>query len=82
MLGGRWPDLTLVFDIDPAIGLARAGRQRFEAKGIGFHQCLRDAFAEIARREPQRCRLIDASGGVAVVAERVWAAVAPTVQAS
>ncbi|MGH7024160.1 MAG: dTMP kinase, partial [Caulobacteraceae bacterium] len=57
-----WPNLTLVFDIEPAVGLARAsGRAgaetRFEAKGLAFHERLRAAFLAIASGEPDRCRL-------------------------
>jgi len=65
-LGEARPDLTLVFDMPAAAGLARAaGRKdaenRFERKGADFHKRLREAFLDIARREPQRCVVIDAS---------------------
>lgn len=60
------PDLTLVLDIDVKIGLARAGSRmddesRFESKKLEYHQNLRQSFLEIARAEPDRCKLIDAS---------------------
>ncbi len=60
------PDLTLVLDLDPAQGLARAhsialGEGRFEEKGAEFHAKVRAAFLAIAAREPRRCALIDAS---------------------
>jgi len=74
------PDLTLVLDLDVAIGLerahARAGTEnRFEKFGPGFHEKLRQAFLDIARRYPDRCRVIDAAGPEDAVAERIFAAV-------
>ncbi len=76
------PDLTLVFDLPPEIGLARTiarggGEGRFEAKDLAFHRRLHAAFAEIARREPARCVVIDAFPDSASVAQSVWRAVAP-----
>jgi dTMP kinase len=73
------PDLTLVFDLDPEAGLARAhargGELRFESKGLGFHQRLREAFLAIARDEPQRCAVIDAKATIEAVEAAVWEAV-------
>lgn len=59
------PDLTFMLDLPVDVGLARAaarhgGEARFEAKGVAFHQALREAFLDIAAREPQRCRVLDA----------------------
>jgi dTMP kinase len=63
VVGQTVPDLTLIFDLDPEIGLARAkpSEDRFERKGAEFHMRLNAAFREIARGEPERCRIIDAS---------------------
>jgi dTMP kinase len=60
------PDLTLVLDIDPVLGLARSrgehvGEDRFERKDAAFHQRVREEFRAIAAREPSRCALIDAT---------------------
>jgi len=70
------PDRTLVFDLDPELGLARAlGRPdaeaRFESKGLDFHRRLRAGFLAIARDEPERCRIVDASGDPDAVEARV-----------
>ena len=82
IVGPTRPDLTLVFDIDPAVGLARAksrgdavAEDRYERKGLAFHQKLREGFLDILRREPKRCRLVDASQDVESVAEDVWSIV-------
>jgi dTMP kinase len=80
VIGDDWPELTLILDLPVAAGLARAAQrggaeQRFESKGLAFHQRLRAAFLEIAAAEPQRCRVIDADAAMEDVAEAVWAAV-------
>jgi dTMP kinase len=79
IVGRSQPDLTLIFDLDPKIGLERAqlrgGADRFEKKGLRFHQALREAFLEIAENHPVRCRLIDASGSVEEVAAQIRACV-------
>ena len=79
VLGETRPDLTLIFDIPPQIGLeraqARGGEMRFESKGLAFHQRLRDGFLGIARAEPGRCALVDATGSMDAVEAAVWSAV-------
>lgn len=81
---GLDPDLTLIFDMDPAAALERTRRRmsdlaedRFERKGIVFQARLREEFLAIAAAEPARCALIDAAQPPATVAGQVWAAVAP-----
>ena len=76
------PGLTLVFDLDPAIGLTRArsrgdavAEDRYERKGLAFHQKLREGFLDILRREPKRCRLVDAAQDVDAVSQDVWSIV-------
>ena len=81
---GLDPDLTLIFDIDPAAALERArsrvsdlAEDRFERKGQVFQARLREEFLAIAAAEPARCALIDAARPPEAVAGQVWAAVAP-----
>ena len=82
IVGDARPQLTFIFDLDPQVGLARASArgdgndQRYERKGLAFHAALRDAFAEIAARDPERCVVIDASLSRDEVAEIIWEAVA------
>jgi dTMP kinase len=71
------PDLTLVFDVDPATGLARARRRdgrdgRFEAADLGFHERVRAAYFEIARREGERVRIVRADAPPEAVFEAAW----------
>jgi len=71
------PDLTLILDIDPAIGLKRAAARRgiedrFEGKAFAFHTALRAAYLELAERFPERCGVLDASVTPDVLAEAAW----------
>ena len=64
---GTFPDLTLLFDIDPQIGLARiaanANREvnRLDLEKLDFHNKVRNTFLELAKRYPKRFVIIDAS---------------------
>jgi dTMP kinase len=78
---GVEPDLTLLFDLDPALGLARATARpgvelRFEDMGHAFQEKARAGFLALAARHP-RVRVIDADGDPASVAGRVLAVVTP-----
>ena len=81
-VGDLGPDLTIVLDIPPEIGLARATKRRgnaaidrFEGEAFDFHKKLREAYLELAEREPARCVVIDATGDPQSVANAVWATV-------
>jgi len=79
-IGDFRPDFTLLLDLPVETGLRRAGARgphesRFEKFDSGFHERLRQAFLDIAKRHPDRCTVIDASGGEEEVAKKVWAAV-------
>lgn len=65
--GPTQPDLTLVLDLDPRLALeralgrdARSGTSRFEAAGLEFQRRARAGYLALARREPNRVRVIDA----------------------
>ncbi len=78
--GALTPDLTLILDLPPEAGLARAqargeGEDRYERMGLDFHRRLRAAFLEIAAGEPERCMVVDADGDMETVAERIKSAV-------
>ncbi|HEY3694816.1 dTMP kinase [Phenylobacterium sp.] len=81
VLGPVRPDLTLILDLPVEDGLARAGGRgdaetRFESKGQAFHARLRQAFLDIARAEPKRCTVIDATLPPDAVEAAIWAVVA------
>lgn len=61
---GLQPDMTLLFDVAPEIGRARAvpgvGRDRFEREGAAFYERVREAYLRRAREAPARVRVVDA----------------------
>ncbi|NLE21628.1 MAG: dTMP kinase [Actinobacteria bacterium] len=75
-LHGLLPDLTILLDVDPVVGLARAGGagDRIEAEGLEFQERVAAGFAALARRWPERVRLIDGFRSVELVAADVEAA--------
>lgn len=75
-VGEYVPDLTLVFDLDPRIGLERArGRElfdRMENQSLEFYERVRQGYLELARRQPDRVKVIHAGHEVENVARQVW----------
>ena len=67
-INGMMPDMTLILDLDPTEGLRRATARRgqdvadrFEKETVEIHQRRREIYLSIAKSEPERCVLIDAS---------------------
>lgn len=78
-VGDTRPDLTIVLDLPPEVGMARANARRgaaaadrFESQDGVFHAGLRQAFLEIAREEPGRCVVVDAGRSPQEVADDIW----------
>ncbi len=81
-VGDLIPDLTIILDVTPDVGLRRASQRRataavdrFEVEAFDFHKKLREAYLELAEREPKRCVVINSGADPATVAEFVWSAV-------
>ncbi|MBT6313623.1 MAG: dTMP kinase [Alphaproteobacteria bacterium] len=84
-MAGFKPDLTLMLDIEPEAGAARAGERAraagqtvldvFERRPIAFHEAVLSAFRDIAAQEPERCIVIDASATPDIVAAAIQNAV-------
>ena len=88
--GDTRPDLTLLFVIPPELSeerrLARQAvmafmRDRFEEADRGFFERVERGYAAIAAAEPDRVRVIDASGSLESISFAVWGIVAPIVEA-
>jgi len=79
VVGDNGPDLTIILDMPAEEGLRRAtsngGETRFEEKGVAFQARVREAFLQIARENPARCVVVDASGTIEEVGANVSAAV-------
>ena len=79
-VGAFRPDLTVMLDLPVETGLERAAARRgsetrYESLPMDFHRRVRAGFLEIARREPKRCIVIDATGKVDTIAEAIADAV-------
>jgi dTMP kinase len=84
VVGTDQPDLTILLDLDPKIGLARADQRRaatpgafvaadtYESRRLDFHQRLREGFLEIARQEPNRVVVVDAFRNELMIADEIW----------
>lgn len=79
--GEVWPDLTILLDLEPELGLNRAlERQgmlglpldRLEGLGLEFHRALRRGFLASAAAEPGRIKVVEAAGAEEEVAEAIW----------
>jgi len=80
---GLVPDLTVVLDLDPEVGLARAGDpDRLEAEPLDFHRRVRQGFLDLAAAAPARYAVIDASRDPDEVFADVAAAVLATLTPS
>jgi dTMP kinase len=62
-IGGRWPDLTVLFDVDTDTAMRRLSPllDRMEGKGAEFHRRVRQGYLDQARRDPKGHLVIDAS---------------------
>jgi dTMP kinase len=75
-VGSFRPDLTLVLDLPVEIGLARAAERRgaetrYESLPREFHERVRKGFLEIAKRDPKRCAVIDATKDIDAIAAAI-----------
>jgi dTMP kinase len=70
---GLVPDLTVVLDVDPALGRQRRGdeQDRLESEPDDFHARVRDRFLELARRAPSRYLLVDGNADPEDIASQV-----------
>ncbi len=80
--GGLTPRLTVLLDLDPVLGLARAGARgarpdRLEAADLAFHQAVRNGFLSLAAAEPDRYLVLDASGSPEAVAAAIRGGLEP-----
>lgn len=92
-VGDNNPDLTIILDIPPELGMERVTRRiaadgedvrslishidRFERDEFDVHRRRRNAFLMIAQEEPNRCVIVDASQDVNAVTAVVWSCVQP-----
>lgn len=77
-IGQRMPDLTILFDLDPAVGLARihahSDREvnRLDVEGLAFHNKVREGYHLVKARYPERIQVVNADQSVEEVLEEIW----------
>ena len=79
-IGDFGPDLTVMLDLPAEEGMARAHSRgdrldRYETMDIAFHRRLRQGFLEISERNPGRCVVVDATGSIEDIADKIFGAV-------
>jgi dTMP kinase len=92
-VGSTRPDVTVLLDVSVAVSEARRmartqslrgdsaqlQRDRIEESGRAFFERVHEGFMEIAKAEPGRVRVVDATGEINTVAAKVWECVAPVI---
>jgi dTMP kinase len=75
----RKPDLTILIDLPPELGLARAAARRgsetpdrFESQDIAFHAALRAAYLAIAKSDAKRFLIVDGADEIDAIADKIW----------
>lgn len=77
-IGKRMPDLTILFDLNPAVGLARIHAHnerelnRLDVESLSFHEKVREGYHEVVKRYPNRIKVVNADQSVENVVEDVW----------
>lgn len=79
---GQEPDLTVLVDMEPNTGLARAlarqgHEERFEAFGADLQHAMRSGFLDLAKEQPDRFVVVNGAGSIEDVAQAVFTAVMP-----
>jgi dTMP kinase len=77
-IAGIRPDAVVLLDLPPTEGFRRVGKDvdRIEARGAEYLEKVREGYLLLARREPERFRVIDATGSIEQVQQRIRAAIA------
>ena len=77
-IGTRMPDLTILFDIEPSVGLARIHAHnnrevnRLDVESLAFHEKVRKGYQEVVKRYPERIQVVNANQPVEQVVADVW----------
>ena len=83
-IGDTNPDLTILIDLPPEIGLARVHARsdgqldRMEKEAIGFFQAVRQGYLDLAKSEPKRFLVLDGSQSVEELEAQIWQKVEAT----
>jgi len=82
----KLPDLTILFDISPEVGLARIHAHgdrevnRLDVESLAFHEKVREGYLQLVTRYPERINVINADQSIERVVEDVWAVLCEAIQ--
>ncbi|MFJ7669606.1 dTMP kinase [Lysinibacillus sp. NPDC097195] len=85
-IGKKLPDLTILFDISPEVGLARIHAHgdrevnRLDVESLAFHQKVREGYLQLVNRYPERINVVNADQSIERVVEDVWALLCEAIQ--
>ncbi|MFJ7700774.1 dTMP kinase [Lysinibacillus fusiformis] len=85
-IGKKLPDMTILFDIAPEVGLARiyatGNREvnRLDVESLSFHQKVYDGYLLLVERYPERIRIVNADQDIDSVVEDVWSLLLEAIQ--
>ena len=70
---GLEPDLTIVFDVETEVAMTRVGavKDRLEQEGVEFHKKLRNGYLELAKKFPDRIKVVNSNLSINEVFEQV-----------
>lgn len=76
---GLTPDITFLLDLTPEQGLARLAKSfdRLENENMEFHRKVHQAYLELAKREPERIKVLDGSENIESLHKKIKAYIAP-----
>lgn len=87
-IGKRMPDLTILFDLEPKVGLARIHSHndrevnRLDVESLSFHEKVREGYQLLVKRYPNRIKVVNADQPIDKVVEDVWHLLSETLEES
>lgn len=76
-IAGIIPNLTIILDVEPSVGIVRAAKQqaldRIEQEGLDFHEKARQGFLSLAKEDPIHLKVVDGTGSEEEVFEAIKA---------
>ncbi|MDD1505714.1 MULTISPECIES: dTMP kinase [unclassified Lysinibacillus] len=85
-IGKMLPDLTILFDLAPEVGLARIHAHgerevnRLDVESLAFHKKVREGYLQLVERYPERIRVVNADQSIERVVEDVWSLIYEAIQ--
>lgn len=85
-IGNKLPDMTILFDLAPEVGLARIyahGEReinRLDVESLAFHKKVREGYLQLVERYPERIHVVNADQDIEHVVEDVWSLLYEAIQ--